>query len=123
MDEAESSAPVELSEQEFEELVGRALDRIPEEFLDLIENCVIAIEEDSPPEQPPMLGLYEGVAITERGVYAGAIPDVITLYQRPLQQICHTVEELEHEVFITVVHEIGHYFGIDDDRLHELDWA
>lgn len=114
---------VELSEAEFEELVDRALDRVPEEFLDLVDNLVIAIEEDSPEGQPPMLGLYEGVALTDRGDYAGVLPDVITLYQKPLQEICASVEELEHEVFVTVVHEIGHYFGIDDDRLHELEWG
>lgn len=114
---------VELSDEEFEELVGRALDRIPPEFLELIENCMIAIEDESPAGEPTMLGLYEGFALTERDDYAGAMPDVITLYQKPLLEMGDTVEEIEHEVFVTVVHEIGHYFGIDDERLHELDWG
>lgn len=114
---------VVLTEEEFEVLVDRALERVPEELLDLVDNLVLTIEEDCPHDQPPMLGLYEGVALTERGDYAGVLPDVITLYQRPLQDISPTVEELEHQVYVTVVHEIGHYFGIDDERLHQLDWG
>lgn len=114
---------LEITDDEFEELVGRALDRIPEQFLEVLDNCLIVIEEESPAGVPTRLGLYEGVALTSRDYYAGAVPDVITLYQKPLVRTSRTKAELEHEVYVTVVHEIGHYFGLDDDRLHELDWG
>lgn len=113
---------LDLTDEEFEELVGRALERIPQQFLDVLDNCLIVIEDESPPGGPTLLGLYEGVSITNRGYYAGAVPDVITLYQKPLQRVSRSLEELEHEVYVTVVHEIGHYFGLDDDELHALDW-
>lgn len=113
---------IEVSDQEFEELVDRAFERIPDGLLELIDNCLVTIELE-PPAGQELLGLYEGTALTERDDYAGALPDVITLFQGPLCRQAQSIAELEDEVYVTVVHEIAHHFGIDDDRLHQLDWA
>jgi predicted Zn-dependent protease with MMP-like domain len=115
--------PVEMSRERFEELVGEALDEVPEELLGLMNNVVILVEEDSPPGES-LLGLYEGHALTNRGWdYSGVLPDRITIYRRPILSICDTDEDVVDEVAVTVVHEIAHHFGIDDARLHELGWG
>jgi predicted Zn-dependent protease with MMP-like domain len=115
--------PVDMSRERFEELVGEALDDVPEELLGLMNNVVILVEEDSPPGES-LLGLYEGHALTNRGWdYAGVLPDRITIYRRPILSICDTDEDVIDEVAVTVVHEIAHHFGIDDARLHELGWG
>jgi predicted Zn-dependent protease with MMP-like domain len=112
-----------MSPQQFEELVSDALDQIPQELASAIDNVVILVEARNP-EEPSLLGLYEGVALTERdSFYAGSLPDAITIYRDALLDICDTQEQVVEEVAITVVHEIAHHFGIDDDRLHELGWA
>ncbi len=113
---------IEVSDEEFEDLVGQALEKIPLELLDLVDNCILSIEAE-PPDGQDILGLYDGTALTERGDYGGDLPDVITLYQGPLTRMVESEDELKHEVYVTVVHEIGHHFGIDDERLHELDWS
>ena len=120
-DEPAQSWPV--SESEFEELVDRAMARIPAELLDLVDNCVLTIADEPPPGSPGLLGLYEGIALTRRDFYHGAVPDVITLYRGPLTRYSGGREQLEHQVYVTVVHEIGHHFGLDDERLHELKWG
>jgi predicted Zn-dependent protease with MMP-like domain len=115
--------PVEMSSERFEELVGEALDDVPEELLGLMNNVVILVEEDSPPGER-LLGLYEGHALTNRGWdYSGVLPDRITIYRRPILSICDTDDDVVEEVAVTVVHEIAHHFGIDDHRLHELGWG
>jgi predicted Zn-dependent protease with MMP-like domain len=116
---------VEMSVEEFEDAVRDALDLIPEGLARQIDNVVVLVEDDPPPEDPGLLGLYEGVALTERDQWwgAGQLPDRITVFRRPTLAICETVEEVVEEVAITVVHEVAHHFGIDDDRLHELGWA
>lgn len=115
--------PVEMSPERFEELVGEALDQVPEKLLNLMSNVVILVADDSPPGDPELLGLYEGHALTERGWdYAGVLPDRITIYRRPTLRMCDTEEEVVEEVAVTVVHEIAHHFGISDHRLHELGW-
>ena len=112
-----------MSRERFEELVGEALDEVPEELLGLMNNVVILVEEDSPPGES-LLGLYEGHALTNRGWdYSGVLPDRITIYRRPILSICDTDEDVIDEVAVTVVHEIAHHFGIDDARLHELGWG
>ena len=112
-----------MSPQQFEELVSDALDQIPQELASAIDNVVILVEARNP-EEPSLLGLYEGVALTERdSFYAGSLPDAITIYREALLDICETEEQVVEEVAITVIHEIAHHFGIDDDRLHELGWA
>ncbi|SBT49559.1 Predicted Zn-dependent protease, minimal metalloprotease (MMP)-like domain [Micromonospora auratinigra] len=114
---------VQMSRERFEELVGEALDEVPEELLGLMSNVVILVEDDPPPGED-LLGLYEGHALTERGWdYAGVLPDRILIYRRPILRICDTEEDVVEEVAVTVVHEIAHHFGIDDDRLHALGWG
>ncbi|BCJ59506.1 hypothetical protein Jiend_29280 [Micromonospora endophytica] len=114
---------VEMARERFEELVGEALDEVPEELLALMSNVVILVEDDPPPGED-LLGLYEGHALTDRGWdYAGVLPDRILIYRNPILRICDTDEDVIDEVAVTVVHEIAHHFGIDDDRLHELGWG
>ena len=107
----------------FDELVGDALDLIPAELTAAIDNVVVLVQ-DRNDEEPDLLGLYEGVALTERdSSYAGSLPDTITIYRGALLEMCDSDDEVVDEVRITVIHEIAHHFGIDDDRLHELGWA
>jgi predicted Zn-dependent protease with MMP-like domain len=110
-----------MTRERFEELVRDALDEVPDELLKLMDNVVILVEDDSP---EGLLGLYEGHALTERGWhYGGVLPDRIMIYRNPILRICDSEEDVVDEVAITVVHEIAHHFGIDDDRLHQLGWA
>lgn len=112
-----------MSPQKFDELVSDALDQIPQRLAAAIDNVVILVEARHP-EEPSLLGLYEGIALTERdSFYAGSLPDAITIYRDAILDICDSEEQVVEEVTITVVHEIAHHFGIDDDRLHELGWA
>ena len=116
--------PVRMDRERFEELVGDALDAVPAELLDLLENVVILVEDDPPPEDPDLLGVYEGHALTERGWdYSGVLPDRIVIYRNPILAICDSDDDVVDEVSVTVVHEIAHHFGIDDDRLHALGWG
>ena len=106
-----------------DELVGDALDLIPPDLASAIDNVVILVA-DRNADEPNLLGLYEGIALTERDSwYAGSLPDTITIYREALQEVCASEAEVVDEVAITVIHEIAHHFGIDDDRLHELGWA
>jgi len=116
--------PVEMGREEFETLVDRALDEIPEELASLVRNVVVLVEDEPPPDDPTLLGLYDGVALTERyGDYGMELPDRIFVYRGPLCRMCEDVDDLEEEVRITVVHEVAHHFGIDDARLHDLGYA
>ena len=111
-----------MGRERFEELVGEALDEIPPELLELLDNVVVLVEDESEGDEE-LLGLYEGYALTERGWdYSGVLPDRITIYRNPTLRICDTEEDVIDEVATTVVHEIAHHFGIDDKRLHELGW-
>ena len=117
---------VELSREEFEDAVGDALDSIPADLLEHIDNCVILVEEEPPPDQlPDTLGLYDGTPLTERDSWwaTGSLPDRIFIFRGPLSRMCTSREELLEEIRITVIHEVGHHFGVDDDRLHELGWG
>ncbi|MBP2707768.1 metallopeptidase family protein [Microbispora sp. RL4-1S] len=105
----------------FEELVSDALDTIPPELARVMDNVVVVVVDDPP--EPGLLGLYTGVPLTERGDwYAGVLPDRIEIYRNPTLEMCASEEEVVKEVRVTVVHEIAHHFGIDDERLHELGW-
>jgi predicted Zn-dependent protease with MMP-like domain len=122
--------PFPMSEDDFESAVADALDRIPPELAKTMDNVAVFIEDDytpQPGEDPDtvLLGLYEGVPLTERDSWwdAGSLPDRITIYRLPILEICDSREEVIEEVTITVVHEIAHHFGISDDRLHELGWG
>jgi predicted Zn-dependent protease with MMP-like domain len=115
--------PVRMGRRRFEELVGEALDEVPGQLLDLLDNVVILVEDDPPTDDPDLLGVYEGHALTERGWdYGGVLPDRIVIYRRPILALCDTEDDVVDEVRVTVVHEIAHHFGIDDARLHELGW-
>lgn len=114
---------IDIGPAEFEGLVAQALEAVPVELARLVDNVVFMIEDEAPPDDPDLLGLYEGIALTERDSrYAGALPDRITIYRKPTLRMCDTAQEVVDEVNITVVHEIAHHFGIDDDRLHELGY-
>ena len=116
--------PVRMGRDRFEELVGEALDAVPAQLLDLLDNVVILVEDDPPPDDPHLLGVYEGYALTERGWdYGGVLPDRIVIFRRPILAICDTEEDVVEEVQVTVAHEIAHHFGIDDARLHDLGWG
>ena len=107
----------------FEELVADALDEVPAELMALLDNVVVLVE-DRNADEPELLGLYEGYALTERGWdYGGALPDRIMIYREAICEICATAEEVVDEVTVTVVHEIAHHFGIDEEKLHTLGWG
>jgi predicted Zn-dependent protease with MMP-like domain len=116
---------VTMSREEFEEAVSDALDQVPTELAEQMDNVVIFVEDDAPAEQPDLLGVYDGVPLTERdfGWASGSLPDRITIFRHPTLAICESKDEVVEEVLVTVVHEIAHHFGIDDERLHELGWA
>ncbi|MCV7283079.1 metallopeptidase family protein [Mycolicibacterium flavescens] len=112
-----------MEPQRFEDLVSEALDLIPLKLARALDNVVVLVEARND-EEPDLLGLYEGVALTERDSwYAGSLPDTITIYREALLDVCDSEEQVVEEVAITVIHEIAHHFGIDDDRLHELGWG
>ncbi|MCW2560677.1 MAG: hypothetical protein JWP55_4641 [Mycobacterium sp.] len=114
---------VRMSPQRFDELVSDALDQIPPKLTAALDNVVVLVESRHP-DEPDLLGLYEGIALTERdSSYGGSLPDAITIYRDALLDICDNDDHVVEEVTVTVVHEIAHHFGIDDDRLHELGWA
>ncbi|NAZ80452.1 hypothetical protein GTR02_01290 [Kineococcus sp. R8] len=115
-----------MSVEEFEEAVADALDEVPEDLARAMDNVVVLVVDDPPDDAPPdLLGLYEGTPLTERGTWwaAGSLPDRISIFRNPTLAVCADRDEVVAEVRITVVHEIAHHFGIDDDRLHELGWA
>lgn len=113
---------IEVSEDRFEQLVVEALDEIPEALARRMDNVAVLIADRA--ADPGLLGLYDGIPLTERDDYGGlAIPDRITIYREPIVAMCATEDEVVEQVRITVIHEVGHHFGIDDDRLEELGWA
>jgi predicted Zn-dependent protease with MMP-like domain len=117
--------PIDMDPERFDALVDHALDGIPEELAVLVQNLVVLVE-DEPPEGEPddLLGLYDGVALTDRdSTVTMQLPDRIFIFRGPLLDFCDTEKQLVEEVRITVVHEIAHHFGIDDRRLHELGYA
>jgi predicted Zn-dependent protease with MMP-like domain len=112
---------IEVEPARFEEMVVTALDGLPEELGQLMSNVAVTVEYDAGP--PGLLGLYQGVPLTSRTTgYSGVLPDHITIYHQAICAICRTEDEVADEVRRTVVHEIAHHFGIDDDRLDELGW-
>ncbi len=118
-----AAVPVRMDPQRFDELVSDALDLIPPELAAAMDNVVVLVD-DRHPEEPDLLGLYEGVALTERDSdYSGALPDAITIYRAALLDVCESEQQVIEEVAVTVIHEIAHHFGIDDERLHQLGWA
>jgi predicted Zn-dependent protease with MMP-like domain len=106
--------------ERFEELVADALDDLPGELLGVLENVAVLVV-DRHPDEPDLLGLYDGVPHPDRVGVEG--PDVVSIYRLALCEACDDEEDLAEEVYVTVVHELAHAAGIDDDRLHELGWA
>lgn len=129
----QGNAPImKLSNEEFDRIVQRAIRRIPEEIRQHLDNIVISVRKrpsrrllddmDLPPDEP-LLGVFEGVSLLERSVTDPPLyPDTIFLFQEPLQEMCETLEELEEEIEITVVHEVAHYLGMTEERLEELGY-
>jgi len=107
----------------FEGLVADALDSLPEQLGREFRNVAVLVEDERE-GQPDLLGLYEGVPLTERGQwYSGVLPDRVTIFRLPILRRCATYADVVDEVRVTVVHELAHHMGIDDDRLDELGWA
>lgn len=122
--------PFEITRAEFEEAVDDAIDRIPDDLARAMDNVAIFVVEEYEPRPgeaavTELLGLYEGTPLTERDSWwdAGSLPDRISIFRGPLMRLCDSREELVEEILVTVVHEVAHHFGIDDDRLHELGWG
>ncbi|VEG28105.1 metallopeptidase family protein [Actinomyces howellii] len=127
-------SPVHLSEEDFEAAVADAMDAIPEDLAEQMDNVVVLVLDEPEAEmlsaadyddegRPTLLGLYDGVPLTERdGGWSGVLPDRILIFKGPLERWCSSREELVDEVGVTVLHEVAHHFGIDDARLHDLGW-
>jgi predicted Zn-dependent protease with MMP-like domain len=112
---------IDVEPGRFEDMVGVALDGLPDDLGRLMRNVAVTVEPDGGP--PGLLGLYQGVPLTSRGAnYAGVLPDRITIYRVAICRICRTEDEVVDQVRRTVIHEVGHHFGIDDDKLRELGW-
>jgi predicted Zn-dependent protease with MMP-like domain len=112
---------IEVDPERFEEMVTAALDELPEELGRLMSNVAVTVEHGAGP--PGLLGLYEGIPLTSRTTgYAGVLPDRITIYRQAICSICQTEQEVASQVRQTVIHEVAHHFGIDDERLRELGW-
>ena len=104
----------------FERMVVDALDDLPDELQHVLDNVVVQVH-DRNVDEPTILGLYEGVPHTERTGHEG--PDVVSIYRLALCEMCDDIDDLTDEVYVTVIHEVAHAAGIDDDRLHELGWG
>lgn len=112
-----------MGRRSFDRLVSESLDEIPPALIATMDNVVVQVAARND-EDPTVLGLYDGIALTERlDNYAGALPDTIWIYRDAILDICQSEDQVREEVLITVVHEIAHHFGIDDDRLHALGWG
>ncbi len=112
-----------VSEERFEEMVNDALDQVPDEFVRKMRNLVILVEEENP-DNPTLLGLYEGVALPRRTFdHTGYLPDAIFIYRSTLQRWAASEEDLAEQVKVTVFHELGHYFGMEEHELHQLGWG
>ncbi len=112
---------LDIPPERFEELVAEALDGIPEELGRLMDNVIVQVRDAS---RAGLLGLYQGIPLTERQQYGGlAMPDRITIFRLPILEQCRTEDDVRREVRVTVVHEVAHHFGIDDARLRELGWG
>ncbi|QYH19099.1 metallopeptidase family protein [Corynebacterium aquatimens] len=112
-----------VTHAEFEAMINDALDTIPDEFAHHMTNMVV-LARDFNADNPELLGLFEGVPLTEQySNHSGFLPDAVFIYKNALEAICADEEELRHEVKVTVLHEVGHYFGLEEHELHELGWG
>jgi len=115
-----------MNEKQFEDIIEKAIRQLPDEFRNGLDNIEVTIE-DIPdfkvPKNTILLGLYQGVPLDERThYYAGILPDKITLYRKNIEAVCGTEEEMIEQIKTTLLHEIGHYFGINDKRLREMGY-
>lgn len=119
---------IRITRREFEAAVARAIEELPPRFGALLDNVFVAVEEEPADEdlesvgmsregEDELLGLYQGVPQDERGVDYSALPDRVVLYRGPLQRLCESVEDLEDEIYDTLVHELGHHFGLEDEEM------
>lgn len=106
-----------LSRRRFERLVTRALACLPEEFLSRLENVAVLIEDEPPDDMPDTMGLYEGIPLVDRSLEDTLLPDQITIFKGPIERACCSEREIEAEVRLTVLHEVGHFFGLDEAQL------
>jgi predicted Zn-dependent protease with MMP-like domain len=121
---------VHVSEERFESMVADVLDSIPDELASQLENVAVMVQDWPTSLQlegrgGTLLGLYEGIDLTQRSPigYTGVMPDRITIFRGPLCEISRDEEDLSRQVRVTVLHEVGHYFGMSEERLHEMGWA
>jgi predicted Zn-dependent protease with MMP-like domain len=122
--DAEALEPLDIAAEPFEQLVVDELDELPDDMVDGLDNIVFVVEDRPEDGSLDLLGLYDGVALTERGQYGfGEMPDRIILYREPLLAISRDLDELRDQIHVTLVHEIAHFYGIDDEKLHELGWG
>jgi predicted Zn-dependent protease with MMP-like domain len=120
---------MKVSRSQFEQIVGEALDGVPEEFSEVLENVNLSVEEEPSeedlralgldPDRDTLFGLYQGVALPDRGLDYQSLPDRIVIYRRPILDACESREEVVGEVRQTVLHELGHYFGIGEEDMPE----
>ncbi|WP_371415360.1 metallopeptidase family protein [Citricoccus sp. SGAir0253] len=119
---------VEMSEEDFDRAVAEALDALPPALAERLSNVAVFVEEEYEPEpwedpDTELLGLYDGIPLTERAGMPWQLPDRIVVFRGPLLRMCADREHLVEEITVTVVHEVAHFFGIDDATLHELGWG
>jgi len=114
-----------MTDEQFDAIVEDALDQVPAELMRMLDNVAFFVEPEPPVDDPDLLGIYEGTPLTQRGAWwgQGSMPDRITLFRGPLTRMCQDTQELSDEIAVTVVHEIAHHFGIEEDTLHELGWG
>ena len=115
---------VRIPDDEFERMVGEVFDALPDDMVRPVENVAILIEDQPAGARPRLFGLYSGRPLTSRSVYGfGELPDRIVLFREPLLAVCDDLEHVKDEIHVTLVHEIAHFYGIDDDELHRLGWG
>ncbi|MFH1925383.1 MAG: metallopeptidase family protein [Chloroflexota bacterium] len=117
MNRPDKARRASLSRHRFERLVRKVLAMLPEEFQAKLENVVVVIEEEPPEDMPDVMGLYEGISLIDRSSEDIELSDLITIFKGPIERSCHTEQEIESEVRLTVLHEFGHYFGLDEAQL------
>ncbi|KZE41558.1 metallopeptidase family protein [Microbacterium sp. T32] len=123
-EDAAQQATLDLDAEAFEALVVAELDLLPDDMVEGLDNVVFVVEDRPEDGSLDLLGLYDGWALTERERYGvGELPDRIIVYREPHLAACADEDELRDEIHTTLVHEIAHFYGIDDERLHELGWA
>ncbi|MCI9887716.1 metallopeptidase family protein [Micrococcales bacterium 31B] len=110
-----------MTDEDFDAAVADALDQVPDEFHSAFDNLVIFVEDEAP-DGEDILGVFDGLSLIEAAEGPSFEPNRITIFKNNILDICEDDDEVRHEVFVTVMHELGHYFGMDEERLHELGW-